>query len=49
MPFRSEKQRRYLWSQKPEIAERWTREYGPKVQPSKKKKKKFTDILKSMR
>jgi hypothetical protein len=26
MPFKSEAQRRYLWSQHPEIARRWTRE-----------------------
>lgn len=27
MPFRSEKQRRFLWSQHPEIAHRWAHEY----------------------
>lgn len=33
MPFKSEKQRRYLWANEPEIASRWARE-------GKKKKKK---------
>ena len=28
MPFESEAQRRYLWAKHPEIARRWTREYG---------------------
>lgn len=36
MPFQSEKQRRYLWAKEPEIASRWTREYGSK--PRKKKR-----------
>lgn len=31
MPFRSEAQRRYLWSKHPEIASRWSKEYGSKV------------------
>jgi len=35
VPFRSEKQRRYLWAKHPEIAKRWTSEYGSK--PVKKK------------
>lgn len=28
MPFRSEKQRRFLWAKRPDIAERWAKEYG---------------------
>lgn len=40
MPFRSEKQRRFLWMHHPEIAKRWTKEHGSKIVPSKKKKKK---------
>lgn len=32
MPFRSEKQRRFLWAEHPEIAKRWAHEY-----PTKKK------------
>lgn len=39
MPFRSVKQRRYLWSQHPDIARRWTSEHGSKIVPSKKTKK----------
>ena len=32
MPFRSEKQRRYLWANEPEIARRWTKEHGSRIQ-----------------
>ena len=28
MPFQSEKQRRYLWANEPEIAREWTDRYG---------------------
>ena len=35
MPFRSEKQRRYMWARLPKVAKRWTKKYGPK--PRKKK------------
>ena len=31
MPFKSEKQRRYLWANEPEIARDWTKTYGSKV------------------
>jgi hypothetical protein len=31
MPFRSEKQRRFLWAVHPEIARRWTEKYGSKI------------------
>jgi len=43
MPFKSEKQRRFLWSQHPEIAEKWahgehsTKGKGHKM-PKRKKK-----------
>ena len=30
MPFRSEKQRRYLWMKHPKIAQKWTDEHGSK-------------------
>jgi len=30
MPFKSESQRRFLWANHPEIARRWTNEYGSK-------------------
>lgn len=36
MPFKSKKQRKYLYANKPEIAKRWTRETRRK----KRKKKK---------
>ena len=28
MPFKSEKQRKYLWANEPKIAKNWTEEYG---------------------
>ena len=31
MPFRSAKQRRYLWANEPEIARDWTNKYGSRV------------------
>lgn len=31
MPFRSEAQRRFLWAKHPDIARRWTDEYGSKI------------------
>jgi hypothetical protein len=40
MPFESEKQRKFLWAKHPEIAKRWSDEYGSKVVPKKKAKKK---------
>ncbi len=43
MPFRSEAQRRYLWSQHPDIAERWAHgehsSKGPHKMPRKSKRK----------
>ena len=32
MPFRSAKQRRYLWANEPKIARRWTKEHGSRIQ-----------------
>ena len=40
MPFKSEKQRRYLWANHPDIARRWTEEYGSEPVGKKKAKKK---------
>jgi hypothetical protein len=40
MPFKSEKQRRYLWKNKPKIARDWTKTYGSKPVGKKKKRKK---------
>ena len=30
IPFRSEKQRRFLWAKHPKIAKKWTSKYGSK-------------------
>ena len=40
MPFKSEKQRRYLWVKHPEIARKWTKKYGSKPKGKKKGKSK---------
>lgn len=41
MPFQSEAQRRFLWSKHPEIAKRWSKEYGSgKGLPMHKRKSK---------
>lgn len=37
MPFKSEKQRRWMWANKPELARKWTKK---EKQKKKKKKKK---------
>ena len=31
MPFKSEKQRKYLWANEPEIARDWTDTYGSRI------------------
>ena len=38
MPFKSEKQRRFMWSQHPEIARRWANE--SKRKPKRKTKRR---------
>jgi len=40
MPFKSEKQRKYLWKNHPKIAKKWTDKYGSKPKKTKRKKKK---------
>jgi|TARA_R110000824_G_scaffold344668_1_gene531268 hypothetical protein len=40
MPFKSEKQRRYLWKKEPQIAKEWTKAYGSKPKGKKKKIKR---------
>ena len=35
MPFRSEKQRKFMYSQHPEIARKWSKKYGNKIVKSK--------------
>lgn len=37
MPFRSLKQKGWMFLHKPEIAKKWTRKYGSKIEPGKNK------------
>ena len=37
MTFKSEKQRKYMWTHHPEIAKKWTKKYGSKIKKKKKK------------
>lgn len=39
MPYKSDKQRKYMHAKHPEIAKRWDKETGGKVQRGKKKGK----------
>ena len=38
MPFRSEKQRKYLFAKKPAIAKKWSKKYGSKIIKKRKTK-----------
>ena len=38
VPFRSEKQRKYLFAKKPTIAKKWSKKYGSKIVKKRKKK-----------
>lgn len=40
MPFRSIKQRKYMFAKHPDIAKRWVKEYGAKIRKHGKKNKK---------
>ena len=40
MPYKSEKQRRYMHAKEPAIAKRWDAKYGSKIQKSGYKKKR---------
>lgn len=40
MPFKSERQRKYLWAKQPELAKKWTAKYGSKPTEGLKKAKK---------
>lgn len=40
MPFKSEKQRRFMFTNHPEIAHRWAKKYGSKAKPPPKKRRK---------
>lgn len=35
MPFKSVKQRKYLWAKHPEVAKKWTKKYGSKIKKKK--------------
>jgi hypothetical protein len=37
MPFKSEKQRRYMWAKHPKIAKRWAHKYGSKAKKGRRK------------
>ena len=37
MPFKSVKQRKYMWAKHSDIAKRWTNEHGSKIVSKKKK------------
>jgi hypothetical protein len=39
MPFKSKAQMRYLYSQEPEVAQRWASRYGTKNLPERKIKR----------
>lgn len=39
MPFKSVKQRKFMWAQHPDIARKWTDKYGSKVKNGRKTKK----------
>lgn len=41
MPFKSEKQRRYLWVHEPKLARKWSHEYGSKPKLSDVAKKRL--------
>lgn len=38
MPFRSPKQRRFMFAKHPKIAKRWAKKYGTKARPKRGKK-----------
>lgn len=40
MPYKSAKQRKFMHARHPEIAKRWDKEYGGKVEPKKPAPKK---------
>ena len=39
MPFRSEKQRKYLFANEPAVAKKWTKKYGSKIVKKRKGKR----------
>lgn len=39
MPFKSEKQKKFMFANHPEIAKRWTKKYGSKPRKYRRKRK----------
>lgn len=37
MPFKSVRQRRWMYANKPNVAKKWTKKYGSHIKSSKKK------------
>lgn len=40
MPFRSAKQRRFMFANHPKVAKRWAKKYGTKPRPKRRRKRK---------
>lgn len=38
MPFRSVKQRKYMYARLPHLAKKWAKKYGTKIRPKRKKR-----------
>ena len=39
-PFKSKKQRKYMWAKLPKLAKKWTEKYSGKIVKNKRKKRK---------
>ena len=37
MPFKSKKQKKWMWANKPAMAKKWTKKYGSKVRKGNKR------------
>lgn len=42
MPFKSKKQRAWMWANKPDMAKEWTEKYGSKIKKDGKRKSRKT-------
>ena len=49
MPFKSSKQRAYLYANKPELAKEWTSKYGGKIGGSKKQRRRAVELARLRR
>jgi len=38
MPFKSKKQRKWIYKNKPSLAKKWNKKYGSKIKKKRKKK-----------